>query len=185
MNNGYSPADDAILVERLKSGDMAALSMLYERHKDALYSYCIHLGVRDSEAQDAVQETFVRIHEKVASLEDGLSFRPWVLSIARNLIFNGKRNNHLIFGEIPEVESSEDDPLALTVRRNDTAALWSCIDKLDPATREVILLRIEQDLSYKEIASIVGMTEESVRTRLYRARKSLIRDLHQHGGHGK
>jgi RNA polymerase sigma factor (sigma-70 family) len=164
---------------------MEALSILYERHKDALYTYCIHLGVSDNDARDAVQDVFLRIHGKVSLLADGLSFRPWVLSIARNMIYNGKRNSHLIFGEIPDVESPEDDPLALTVRLNDTAALWSCIDRLDPATREVILLRIEQDLSYREIASILGVTEESVRTRLYRARKSLIRDLHLHGGYGK
>ena len=185
MKNEYASLDDAALVELMKRGEKDAYSALYLRHRDAVYSYCLHF-LRDScTAQDVVHDTFVRVHEKLPKLDHGLAFRAWVLSIARNLIFNGRRDTHLAYGETPEPESSDRNPLEKIEHEQTLGAVWSSIQQLAPVLREVMELRVAQELSYKEIAEVTGTTEDVVRIRLYRARKALLLRLQHLGEDGK
>lgn len=170
--------DDETLVARLKEGDMKALSVLYVRHKDPLFTYCLRFGIGESESRDIVHDTFIRIHDRAVTLQNGMAFRPWILTIARHLILNKKRNDRLVFGEVPDAASPDEGPLGAVVRQDASHFLWACIDALDPASREILELRITQELSYREIAAMTGMTEEAVRTRLYRARKTITEHLH-------
>jgi RNA polymerase sigma-70 factor, ECF subfamily len=181
VNHGHSPSDDAKLVDLVKNGDMDAFSDLYTLHKDAIRTYCMSFGLDESLANDVVHETFLRIHNGIGSLHDGKSFRPWAMSIARNLILNAKRNNRLVFGDPPDAESLDEDPLSKVIRNDASERLQACIEKLDPLSSLLLQLRIEQELPYREIAAIVDLTEEAVRTRLYRARKTVIDDFHRQG----
>jgi RNA polymerase sigma-70 factor, ECF subfamily len=182
VKTGLISADDATLVAQLKSGDMDALSALYLRHKDPVYTYCLRFGIGESESKDIVHDVFLRARERVTTLTDTTAFRPWLLSIARNIIFNKRRNEHLVFGDPPEIPSTDDDPLAAVVHRDSVDALRTCIDALDPLSREMLDLKIVQELSYREIATLTGVTEEAVRTRLYRARKAVTEHLHRKEG---
>jgi RNA polymerase sigma factor (sigma-70 family) len=179
---GQTFVDDATLVAQLQRGDLDALSALYLRHKDPLYTYCLRFGISDAACRDIVQDTFLRVHERVETLQDGMAFRPWILTIARHMIFNRERDQHLVFGEMPDVESEEEGPLGTVVRLDESGRIWSCIDALDPLSREMLQLRVEQELSYRDIAAMTGVTEEAVRTRLYRTRKALIEQLYRKEG---
>jgi RNA polymerase sigma-70 factor, ECF subfamily len=181
VNDGNSPPENARLVDLAKSGNFNALHDLFALHKDAILRYCRGCGLDASEAHDVAHDVFLKIHDNVVSLDDAASFRPWVLSITRNLILNGRRNSHLVFGEPPDAESPDEDPLAKVIRQDTAEALWSCIEMLEPTSRALLLLRIEQELSYREIAALSGLTEEAVRTRLYRARKAVIDGFHRQG----
>jgi RNA polymerase sigma-70 factor, ECF subfamily len=158
----------------MKQGDRGAFSTLYLRHRDAMYTYCLHLQVGKTEAQDTVHEAFVRIHDKLDALTDGSAFRAWALSIARNLVFNGRRNMHVEYGRDEDPASPEGDPFESMVHEEMSTAVRASITKLNPLLREVFQLRLVQELSYKEIATVTGVTEDVVRIRLYRARKALI-----------
>ena len=182
MKTGHLSVDDTTLIARLKAGDMDAFSALYLRHKDPLYTYCLRFGLGKNDSQDIVHDTFLRARERATTLNDSSSFRSWLLSIARNIIFNRKRNDHLVFGESAEIASTEDDPLTLVVQQDGTNAIWSSIAALEPLSREMLELRIVQGLSYREIAALTGVTGETVRTRLYRARKTIMEHLHRKEG---
>jgi RNA polymerase sigma-70 factor (ECF subfamily) len=178
---GQSPESDAALVERMKQGDRSAFSTLYLRHRDAVYTYCLHLQLDKTEAQDTVHETFLRIHDKLDVLIDGTAFRAWALSIARNLSFNGRRNMRLEYGRDEDPASPDGDPFESMVQEEISAAVRTSITKLNPLLREVLQLRLVQELSYKEIATVTGVTEDMVRIRLYRARKALVKLLRPFG----
>jgi len=185
MKNEYDAIDDAALVELMKRGENDAFSALYLRHKDAVYSYCLHFLTDRSTAQDVVHDVFVRVHEKLPKLDNSLAFRAWVLSIARNLIFNGRRGAHLAYGETPEPESGDRNPLEKMEHEQSIGAVWSGIRQLAPVLREVMELRVTQELSYKEIGEVTGATEDVVRIRLYRARKALMLRLQRMREDGK
>ncbi|MBP1655713.1 MAG: polymerase, sigma-24 subunit, subfamily [Bacteroidetes bacterium] len=165
----------------MKQGDRGAFSTLYLRHRDAVYTYCLHLQVGENEAQDTVHEAFVRIHDKLDSLTDGSAFRAWALSIARNLVLNGRRNIHVEYGHDEDPASPDGDPFESMVREEISAAVRRGIKKLNPLLREALQLRLVQELSYKDIATVTEVTEDVVRIRLYRARKALVQLLRPFG----
>jgi RNA polymerase sigma-70 factor (ECF subfamily) len=167
-------SDDGQLVEQMKRGNHDAFSLLYLRHKGSIHAYCVQLLRDPEEAKDVVQETFLRMQGKLETLRNGMAFRVWAFSIARNLIFNRKRDNHLVLGDDSEPLAVEDDPFESSVRKETSEIVRSGINRLKPALREVLQLRIDEDLSYKEIAGLTGVTEETVKIRLYRGRKALV-----------
>jgi RNA polymerase sigma-70 factor (ECF subfamily) len=168
---------DPELVASAKRGEKGALGEIYSRYCDAIYSYSLRLLKSEAEALDAVQETFCRMHEAVARLQNGAALRPWLFAIARHYAINHLRDHQKTEPLDPEALPDADTPFEIYLRKERSNTLSALIDNLKPAFREVILLREYAGLSYEEISIVTGESVSAIRSRLYKARRALAGSL--------
>ena len=170
--------DDSDILRRVAQGETAAFAELYRKYQRRLYGYCLRLlGDRDS-AEDVMQTVFVRAMEHLASLERPELFYSWLFTIARNEIYAGfraARRNGTV--DLSEDVWDEETPHERVVQGETEALVEDGLSRLKPEYREVLVLRQFEKLSYAEIAAITGTTVSSVESRLFRARKALMKYL--------
>ncbi len=171
--------NDSELVLRLYQGDEKAFEQLYDSHKRQVWLYCLKIVGDKDLASDIFQETFIRVHEKMASFRGTGSLSGWIFRIARNLCYDALRR----IRKHPSVDEVED--LVSPTNSYDTVdhreELRKALDALKPEQREIIILREIQGFSYQEIADLTGATLASVKVRLFRAREKLRIALHSLG----
>jgi RNA polymerase sigma-70 factor (ECF subfamily) len=172
------PPTEQELAERSQRGDLDAYGELVRLHQGGVFSVCYRLLGERGEAEDAAQETFIRVYERLHLFDPQRPFGPWVRRAAANLCLNrieARRDPGLPFDD--ELESahaaSEPSPEALVEKNEESARLWRAIINLPPHYRAVIELRHFQELSYDEIARALEIPVEVVKTHLHRARKIL------------
>ena len=181
MENMKKMADD-VLVTLYLNGNNGAFDVLLNRHKDRLFNYIFFI-VRSRElAEDLFQETFVKV---IVTLQQGRyvndgKFSAWITRIAHNLVidqFRVERNENLISNDETEFDLLNDARLSEGTVENrivneqvlcDVRAL---IDELPDCQREVVFMRYYQDLSFKDIADITGV---SINTALGRMRYAVL-----------
>jgi RNA polymerase sigma-70 factor (ECF subfamily) len=171
-------SEDNELLQRYRSGDSAAFGELFQKYHKRLFGYCFTLLHDRSAADDAVQTVFLKAMESIRSLDRGELFYYWIFSIARNEIFSSlrrKRNRQMVQldDEIWETET----PAMILEQKETVAMVQQALHCLKAEYREVLVLRQFEHLSYSEIASITGDSISSVESRLFKARKALIRHL--------
>lgn len=162
---------------RAQVGDRDALIVLHERYNAKLLYYVRRLlGAGD--AEDALQEVWMTVVKKIGALEEPRALKTWLYRIARNRaisVLRRRRNDVSLADLDEEPESSgdgrEEDELSLA--GFDAAALHAGLERLSPRHREVLTLRFLEDLSYEEIADVVGCGLGTVRSRIHYAKKSL------------
>jgi len=147
-------------------------------HLDAAYNLARWLTRNEADAQDMVQEAYLRALRFFGGFH-GTDARAWLLTIVRNTCYTWlKRSRSLeLSGDFDEVltkESDEPDPEASHVLKVQSQLISEAIEKLPIEFREVVILRELEELSYKEIASITGIPIGTVMSRLSRARKRLV-----------
>ena len=147
-------------------------------HIDAAYNLARWLTRHDQDAEDIVQEAYLRAFQFFRSFE-GDTGRPWMLQIVRNTCYTflAKERDRepapATDQTLRAVASIEADPATVLEQGEDVQQLMQAIDGLPVEYREVILLRELEELSYKEIAKIVGIPLGTVMSRLARAREKL------------
>jgi RNA polymerase sigma-70 factor (ECF subfamily) len=151
-------------------------------YMDTLYSYAMVLTHNRSEAEDLVQETYVRAIRAIRGLKAGSNIKSWLLVILRNIWLNQLRRRRTTpkMVEIDVDETTADvvaetskGPHALYVSKRECEQVREAIQHLPVDFREVILLREYEELSYQEIASVLGCPIGTVMSRLARARSKL------------
>lgn len=172
---------DALLVKKYIAGDENALALLIHRHQAKIYGF-IYSKLSDRDvADDVFQDTFIKVIKTLKSNsynEEG-KFLPWVMRIAHNLIIDHFRKNKKmpllreteefsIFSIIKDETKNVEGQLITEVIEND---LRRIIDELPADQKEVLVMRIYQDLSFNEIAEITGV---SINTALGRMRYALM-----------
>lgn len=150
-------------------------------HLNAAYSLARWLTRNENDAEDVVQEAYLRAFRFYDDLR-GSDCRPWLLTIVRNTCYSWLRRNRpneLVDDEekIYAVEDGAPSPEARLVREADASRLRRSIERLRPEYREVLLLREYEGLSYKEIAEVTGVSLGTVMSRLSRARQRLYESL--------
>ena len=128
-------------------------------------------------AKDVLHETFLRMHTGLDGMRNGMVLRVWLLSIARNVALNVLRKSKTMESLNDEPLSEDDSAFESIVRAEESQSVKLLIDSLNPALREVIVLREYEELSYHEIAMVTGLSEENVKIRIYRARKAIASSL--------
>ena len=168
---------DDQLLKGIQHGDAYAFTQLYELYKSRLYSYCLRL-LRDSRnAEDAVQETFVKVHAGCHSVRSYQALRGWIFTIARNEAFGILRKKKISLVEEDDQVWETETPLELLVQSELKDIVRHFLAELKPEYHEVLILREYEDLSYAEIARITSSTESSVKSRIFKARKALVEKL--------
>jgi len=158
--------------------DFEALAL---RHLDAAYGLARALLRDEHDAQDAVQDAYVRALRHFAGYRGG-DARAWLLAIVRNVCLTRRRRgarDRLLtpLEEVPELPASGDDPEAALLRAAGVAEVRSALAQLGAEAREILVLRELEDRSYAEIAELSGLPLGTVMSRLARARAQLRRIL--------
>jgi RNA polymerase sigma-70 factor (ECF subfamily) len=164
---------DAMLMLAYARGDLAAFETLYAKHRGMLYRFLLR-SVRDPHRTDELfQETWSRVISARARYQPQAKFSTWLLQIAHNLMIDGLRRQRPMAGSdeaevvLAQVASPEreqpDHVLSEFERRRN---LQRAIEQLPLEQRTVVLLRLEQELTLEEIATVTGSGRETVKSRL-------------------
>lgn len=146
---------------------------------DALYGFAMALCRDAVQAEDLVQETYVRALRAANRPEPGEGLRSWMFAILHNIWRNDIRRRRAMTyeGDLDVLPAGDGDPLAFVDRKQSGNRLRAAIDDLPVAFREVVVLRCLEGFSYREMAEIVGCPAGTVMSRLARARALLKRAL--------
>jgi len=172
---------DEQLVLNFRNGELNAGGLLYTRYKNQIHSFCRRM-LNDSElANDATQETFLKMMTKIQSLDHRMAFKSWLFSIARNEVLMIVRRGKIVPMESFDEETTEvwDDstPFTFTHGNELKDLLMKAIDCLKPAYREAVLLRDVEQMSYEEIARATDTSVSAVKSKLFKARLFLNEKL--------
>ncbi len=157
---------DAILVSRAKNGDPDAFVALMEQHKPAMYRTAAAILHNDADTADAMQDTILRCWQNLDKLQKPQYFKTWMTRILINCCKDIIRNNKgLVYLESYDgVETGTDNTLS-------DRTVQETIDGLSENYRLIFTLHYIQGLTVKEIAKLLSMKENTVKTRLARGRK--------------
>jgi len=163
------------------------IAALVAEYSTALYRVAFSVTRNAAEAEDAVQETFLRVLKHESRLAEIRDYRVWLVRIVWNIVLDKKRRAKTR----PENEDLADHARALpagdlgadetVISLQEHARILALIDRLPRPEREAILLSAVQELSTAEIAATLGTTESSIRSRIFRARKELAALLEEEG----
>ncbi len=172
--------EEEAIVNRVLAGDTEAFSELIERYKVAVFNLCARMLHNPTEAEDAAQEVFVRAYTQLHSYQPGRRFSTWILSIASHYCIDllRRRKPQVDLEAISFWKQSdlpEPEERALTSETRDEVR--DLLSKLPEKYRGVTVLRYWQDMSYEEIAEASSLSVATVKTRLFRARELLAKEL--------
>ena len=185
--------DDETLALLVKRGDHEAFRCIMQRFGGHLYRIARGVVKDDAEAEDIVQDAFMRAYHKINSFRGDAPFRTWLVSILLNEARSRLRKRHTMVGleQIGELspdsywishsrsESEGAGPASLAARAEIRSLLKGAIDELPESYRNVYVLRDIEGHSVLETASHLAIKPQTVRTRLYRARRLLRKSLHR------
>ena len=176
--------DDQPLIEAARAGRAEAFGELVRRYQGRLYPTLLRLTGSAEDAQDLLQEAFLRAYRKLDRFRGGSSFYTWLYRLAVNLALSHRRRRKgpARFSELraeggAEIEPTGDpeqtDPTIPAERAERDALVQSALDALAPDHRAVVVLKEFDGLRYEEIAATLGIPVGTVRSRLHRARHEL------------
>jgi RNA polymerase sigma-70 factor, ECF subfamily len=169
-------SSDETLIGRIAGGDQLAMRTLFARHRVPLYRWLLRLVGDDALAEDLLSDVFLDVWRQAASFERRASVSTWLLAIARYKALSARRRriDAKLDAEIASaIADPADDPEAALQRKNRGELLRKSLASLSLEHREVIDLVYYHGKSVKEVADIVGVTEATVKTRMFYARKKL------------
>ena len=158
------------------------LTIDFSEYLDGLYSYAVVLSRNRTEAEDLVQETCLRALRAIERLRPDSNIKSWLFTILRNIWLNQLRQSRA-FPQVPDIDLGENsaiepvdtsnDPYATYISNNERERVRNAIQRLPLESREIILLREYEELSYEEIATLLDCPLGTVMSRLARARARL------------
>jgi RNA polymerase sigma-70 factor, ECF subfamily len=177
-------SSDATLVRAIAEGDRRAMGALYARHNVRLYRFILRFNGNTATAEDLVSEVFLEVWRSAARFEGKSSVPTWLLAIARYKALSLMR--HRVDEPLDErvaetVKDATDDPETATAKIERGAIVRKCLTQLPAAQREVMDLVYYHDKSVDEVAEIVGISSNTVKTRMFYARGKLAGLLKQAG----
>jgi len=184
--------DDAVLVERCRTGDSAAMGPLILKYQNRIYNVILKMCRNADDAAELTQETFVKIIESIDRFEARSAFYTWAFRIAVNLTLNhcqrtsrfgsasldytdeSQQHRHAAtqLRQILSDESSP-DPAVVAQNRELCDLVINAIDELDEPQRTVLVLRDIEGMNYAQIAQVIDAELGTVKSRLSRARSNL------------
>jgi RNA polymerase sigma-70 factor (ECF subfamily) len=166
---------DGDTLARAQMGDRDAFRALYDRYADVVYAFVRRMLGDDAAAEDALQDTFLRVARSLPSFNSGgvATLSTWILTLARRAALTPRRPPPATMEMVADPEVAP-IPVELPAVRH---RLESALGALSPEQRAVFVLRELSQLSYDEIAQVVGVDVGTVRSRLHRARAALQASL--------
>ena len=185
MSPPSQPTDEQ-LIAKLRAGDQAALSALYERHRRSLFRFAMNMTAGNAATSDEiVQDSFLALIQNPAGYDPvRRGLRVYLLGIAQKQLlkrFSQNRRTAQFNDSDAECEpvwtQPQEDPLHTLEREERTALLRLAVDALPPVYREIIALCQWEEMSYEEASEVLDVSIGTVRSRLHRARALLLEKL--------
>jgi RNA polymerase sigma-70 factor (ECF subfamily) len=182
---GRRDALDISLLESVINGDHGAFRVLFIRHNVRIYRFVLRLTGNESLAEEIVSEVFLAVWRNAARFEMKSEVSTWLLAIARHkaLATLRRRSESQLDDEelLLTIEDPADDPEECLDKQDRGTTLRFCLQQLSPAHREVIDLVYYHGKSVGEVAKIVGIPANTVKTRMHHARSRMAMLLEQAG----
>ena len=162
------------IVKAAQAGESAALKQLVLATQTRLFKFCLALTHNPEQAQDVMQDVYIKVFAAIKNLSDPNAYWPWLFRIAKNSFLDSKRN------AAEESSNTDDtflnqlmDPLSAT-EREDLLAVQQTLSHFKTEDRLLILLVDLEEYAYHEAAEILGISENAVRSRLHRLRARFL-----------
>lgn len=159
-----------------------AMDMVIRRYRDRLYYHALYIVKSADEAYDIVQEVFIRAIREPRFFDEDFRIRAWLFRVTSNLCFNQVRDRNrrgAILDAAPRQEASVANQLDDVFQGEQRGEVLAAMDRLTEEHKDILLLRYYEDLSYAEIADVLGIKLGTVMSRLSRARARLAEVLGQ------
>jgi RNA polymerase sigma-70 factor, ECF subfamily len=170
-------AAEADLLARARDGNLFAFDEIVKRYQRRVYATAVRIVRRHDVADDVVQEAFLRAHQALGRFDLSRPFGPWICRIAANLAVNHVRSPQAREEALPEAHAETPvpggSPLVGVLETEARTELARALDGLSADQRAVFVLRVFEELSYKEIAEALEISIGTVMSRLSRARERL------------
>ncbi len=175
-------AEEETWVEQARAGEQEAFSKLIEAYQNPVYNLTYRMLGNADEAEEAAQETFLRVYTRLDRYDPAYKFSTWVLSIASHYCIDRLRKRRITWLSLdeplpaqfaPQLSSTGPGPESSVIEGDTQTRVHALLDMLQPDYRAAVVLRYWYDMSYEEIAETMETTVSAVKSRLFRARKML------------
>lgn len=184
-------ADDLRLIDALRTGSERAYEELISRFQQPVYTLAFRLLNDQSDAADVVQEVFLKVFRNIANFRGQSSLKTWMYRITVNEAHNARRWFFRHRRREVELDSSPEDshnwkeiipdgsrsPFDVAFDREQHVMIEAALERVNPIFREAVVLRDITDLSYEEIAEVLGVSLGTVKSRILRGREALREEL--------
>jgi RNA polymerase sigma-70 factor (ECF subfamily) len=164
------------LLTRIATGDAKAMHVLYQRHRGSILRFVMRFVRGRSEAEDVVNEVFFEVWRAASAFQGRSQVVTWLMAIARNkaLAIAHRRTAEPLSDELSDlVEDPDDNPELMTEKTQRGSIIRNCLAKLSPAHREIIDLVYYRESKIDDVAKAIGVPRNTVKTRMFYARKEL------------
>lgn len=184
---------DEVLMERYRGGEASAFRVLVTRHQERIFNFVLRQVRQPETARELVQEVFLRVVKNADSFRAEARFTTWIFTIARNLSVDSLRrqkHRNTVPLDAPLRAGQSDGATMLDMVKDDqpgadrraqdrrfSTALQGALDALPPEQREVFLMRELEGLKFREIAAVVGVPENTIKSRMRYALEALRNHL--------
>jgi RNA polymerase sigma-70 factor (ECF subfamily) len=173
---GSAQTTDEALVRAMAAGDKQALQVLFARHNVRVYRFILRFLNDEAMAEDVVSEVFFDAWRQADKFECRSQVSTWIMAIARNKALSQlrRRQPEELDEEVAEfIEDTADTPEAAMQKKQQGSILLDCLTQLSPAHREIIDLVYYHGNTIDEVAEIIGVPQNTVKTRMFYARKRI------------
>lgn len=185
MNRFITNAPDQDIVRQVLDGDKSAFEPLFERYQYLVYHRALMILRDCDKAEDVVQDVFLAVYKNLDRLKEPAHFGSWVAAITRNTCMNllrKEKKKAISLDDLKEIGIEPDVVKAGTKQKNERVlAVKQCIAKLAGKYREILEMKYSRDMSCKRIAGFLDVPVSTVKSRLFYARKKVIKMLKKEG----
>ena len=169
------------LIEKAQKGNHSAQCQLLGIWYSRVYQYCLASLLNHDAAMEASQKTFICVWKKLDTLKDRTKFKSWLFAIAQNQCLEERRidarqlngKNGYAASGFSTFQNTTPNPEACFIQQELQDSISSAIQALPPEQRQVVQLKEFEGMKFKEIATVLGVSENTVKSRLYYAFKRL------------
>jgi RNA polymerase sigma-70 factor (ECF subfamily) len=183
-----SQLEDSVLIERAREGDDDAYRALVTRHLPSVYTFSSHYMGNSEDAQDAAQETFLKAWKNLERFDTSKSFRTWLFAIAKNTATDlMRKRKSVVFSKfdtgddsnvlIDTLTDTEPLPDELFAQSSNAEVVRAALQKLKQRDQTILMLRYDEEQSFEDIAKILKMSANTVRSLHRRALIQLKKTL--------
>jgi RNA polymerase sigma-70 factor, ECF subfamily len=176
---------DRDLLDKIAAGDRLAMRTLFTRHNVRVFRFVLRLTGDTTKAEDIVTEVFFNVWRHAGRFEGRSQVSTWILAIARHKAITALRRprDEMLDEDVAEtIVDPADDPQVVLEKKDTGDLLLACLKKLSPEHREIIDLVYYHGKSVDEAAEVVGVPRNTVKTRMFYARKRMSELLERAGG---
>lgn len=167
------------VIRLAQAGDRQAFATLVDCYWPRIYRWLYGLTGNTHTAEDLTQDVFLKAWAGMASFQGSIGFRAWLFRIAHNALIDSRRGPRGVAPQtLPEsLPAREPGPVAAVVSKESQTVAQQACARLPGKLQTAFLLRTQEDLSFAEIGEILGVTEETIRWRVFKARHLLLDEL--------